>query len=112
MDIREYDRWEDTADLRTLIKEYVSWLNVDLCFQHIDAELADLSSLYSPSAGGSLLIASEDDELVGCVGLKKLGGGVCEMKRLYVKPAYRGQGVGRVLVEGLIQKACARGCKE
>src|SRR5262245_28819516 len=104
MNIREYDRWEDTAGLRALIKEYVTWLNVDLCFQNIDAELADLSSVYAPASGGSLLIASEDDELVGCVGLKRLGGGVCEMKRLYVKPAFRGHGVGRELVEGIIRK--------
>ena len=98
----------DADEVRTLFREYQVELGVDLCFQGFDHELADLPGAYGPP-DGSLLVAAVDGETAGCVALRKLGDGVCEMKRLYVRPAFRGRKVGRALAEGVIAAARERG---
>src|SRR6516162_7547851 len=82
---------------RTYAQEYAASIAETLCFQGFDAEVAGLPGRYAPPAG-CLLLAVRGDRPVGCVAMRDLGGGTCEMKRLYVAPEARGQGVGRLLV--------------
>jgi GNAT superfamily N-acetyltransferase len=89
---------------RTLFREYEAWLGLDLCFQNFEKELAELPGAYALPTG-RLLLAYEKDELAGCVGLRKLGEGVCEMKRLFLRPQFHGQGRGRELAEAIIDEA-------
>ena len=89
---------------RTLFEEYAASLGFSLCFQNFDQELKNLPGDYAPP-DGRLLLAVENDDLAGCIALRKLGDQVCEMKRLFVRPAYRATGLGRTLVESLIDEA-------
>ncbi len=93
---------------RTLFEEYAASLGIDLCFQDFAQELATLPGAYSPPGGG-LLLARWDREPAGCVASRPLPHAICEMKRLYVRPAYRGSGVGRALAERIIGEASAAG---
>jgi GNAT superfamily N-acetyltransferase len=90
--------------VRLLFREYAASLNFDLCFQNFEQELAALPGPYTPPSG-CLLLATVRDDPAGCVALKQLTDGVCEMKRLYVRSQYRGIGLGRTLVEQIVQEA-------
>jgi len=92
---------EETEQARQLFKEYATWLQIDLCFQGFEKELAELPGDYA-SPGGRLLLAYDDAQLVGCVALRKIGEGVCEMKRLFLRDRFRGKGLGRSLIEAII----------
>ena len=92
------------AQARGLFLEYAKSLNFDLCFQSFDKELAGLPGDYAPP-DGRLLLAEYQGQLAGCVALHKLDAQVCEMKRLYLRPQFRGKGVGRGLTETLITEA-------
>jgi len=94
----------DIEHARALFKEYEAGLNLSLCFQNFDQEIANLPGDYAPPRG-RLLLAGEFDQVMGCVALRPLGPTICEMKRLFVRPEYRDRGLGRILVEAIIEEA-------
>ncbi len=98
------ERNEDLRHARRLFEEYAASLGIDLSFQHFDEELAHLPGDYAPPAG-RLLLALYDDQAVGWVALRRLEDGVCEMKRLYVRPGFRSLQLGRILVEAVVEEA-------
>ena len=95
---------------RELFREYEAWLALDLCFQNFEKELAELPGAYAPPTG-RLLLAYEDDQLAGCVALRKLSDGVCEMKRLFLKSRFHGKGRGREMAERIVDEARRAGYK-
>jgi putative acetyltransferase len=95
---------EDAELVRTLFREYAESIGVDLSFQGFEEELAAL-----PEGYDVLLVAWLGDEPAGCVGVRSLGDGVCEMKRLFVRPSARGAGVGRALALASLEHARSRG---
>ena len=99
---------EDMAAVRSLFTEYAGSLGIDLSFQGFDGELERLPGKYSPPEG-TLLIAERDGEPCGCIALRRIDGRTCEMKRLYVRPACRGLGIGRELVRRLLEEARIKG---
>jgi len=95
---------EELEEVRQIFIEYAAFLKVDLCFQDFEKELNTLHQVYMPPLG-CIILAKEDNQVLGCIALKPIGVGVCEMKRLYVRPAARGKGFGHLLVEELINFA-------
>ena len=95
---------EEISCARELFAEYAAGLGIDLCFQNFEKEMADLPGDYVPPRG-RLLIAFENEATAGCVALRQIADGFCEMKRLYVRPHFRGTGLGRTLAETIIQAA-------
>jgi len=99
---------EQVEEARKLFLEYAESLGFSLCFQSFDKEVAGLPGDYSPP-NGRLLLAKYEGKVAGCVALHKLSDGVCEMKRLYVRPEFRGKALGRALAERVIAEASAAG---
>jgi putative acetyltransferase len=91
-------------EARRLFEEYAAGTGIDLCFQNFGEELRNLPGKYGPPEG-RLLLAQVGDMTVGCVALRKCAEGISEMKRLYVRAAFRGQGVGRLLATEVIAHA-------
>jgi GNAT superfamily N-acetyltransferase len=100
-------RPEQIAVAAVLFHEYADWLSIDLSFQGYEAEVAGLPGKYGPPLGELMLACAPAGDALGCVALRPLEGtAVCEMKRLYVRPAARGHGIGAALVAAVI------GCAE
>lgn len=112
IDIRAASGPEDMDRIRELFREYQQWLGVDLCFQDFDDELAALPGFYAPPQGRLFLaFDSSDGALVGCVGLRPISAERSEMKRLYVRDAWRGKGLGRALAVFCVSEARVAGYK-
>ncbi len=99
----------EIQECKRLFEEYAASLGFSLCFQGFDKELAGLPGDYAPPHGRLLLAYLDDDQVsaraAGCVALHRLEPGICEMKRLYVRPEFRGEGIGRKLTEAVIREA-------
>ncbi len=95
---------EEIEIARGLFREYAAGLNIDLCFQNFDQEVNGLPGNYAPPSG-RLLLAIEGEQVAGCIALRSLGDSDCEMKRLYVRPEFRGQSLGKQLVTTLLDAA-------
>lgn len=93
--------------VRKLFREYEAWLDIDLCFQGFEEELAGLPGSYGGPKGFILLALSEQP--VGCIALRPLDPDTCEMKRLFVPEPFRGTGLGRRLAEACLAGAASRG---
>ena len=102
--ILQTDNNEMIAEARTLFREYEAWLGMSLCFQNFEKEVAELPGSYAPPSG-RLYLAYVDERLAGCIAMRKLEDGVCEMKRLFVRDGFRGARVGVQLIERLIDEA-------
>jgi ribosomal protein S18 acetylase RimI-like enzyme len=95
---------DDLSIVRALITEYATSLGVDLSFQNLDHELATLDEFYE-----QILVARDETRAAGCVALRRIDDTICEMKRLYVSPAFRGHDLGRRLAVSIIEEARKRG---
>jgi putative acetyltransferase len=109
-DVRQAESAQQLSAIRELFLEYAQSLGFSLCFQNFDKELAGLPGDYAPPEG-RLLLAMHKDTPAGCVALHKLDHEIGEMKRLYVRPKFRGKGLGRALAERIIADARQTGCK-
>lgn len=98
-------------EVRSMFEAYRASLDIDLCFQQFDEELETLPGKYAPPTG-CLMLAQINQKPCGCIALKPLEEGVCEMKRLYVSPDHRGLRVGRKLVDAIIKRAKDLGYKK
>jgi putative acetyltransferase len=97
------------AVVRALVREYAAWIDVDLCFQEIDAEIDGLPGKYAAAHGGVLLLALNGTQPAGCVALRALEPGICEMKRLWVRDAFRGARLGELLARTILRRAVQLG---
>ena len=105
-------RSAEAADLdiaRDLLREYAAWVGDEICFSSFEKELADLPGRYAPPDGRLLLAVSEDGSPSGCAALRRFSEDAAEMKRLYVRPGFRGSGLGRALIERIIAEARVEG---
>jgi putative acetyltransferase len=99
---------EQVGIARELFLEYADSTGLDLCFQGFERELAELPGDYAPPRG-RLMLATVGEKAAGCVALRSFSAGICEMKRLYVRPEFRGFRVGRRLAEAIIAEARSAG---
>lgn len=97
--------------VRSLFREYENWLGMSLCFQGFEEELQTLPGKYAEPKG-RIFVAYIEENPVGCIALRKLENGICEMKRLYLRDAARGRGIGKDLIEKVIEEARSIGYKK
>ncbi len=108
IDIQIVQTPAEYAHAKVLILEYVKWLNKDLSFQSFDAEINQLDQMYGPPAA-CLLLVTADGDAVGVAGVRHFEPGVSELKRMYIKPAFRGLGIGQSLLQKAILSARTMG---
>jgi ribosomal protein S18 acetylase RimI-like enzyme len=104
MKLIQTTKWEQIEAARELFNEYATELAINMCFQNFDEELRTLPGKYAPP-DGRLLLAYTDEELAGCIALRKLDDRTCEMKRLFIRPKFRAKGYGRKMIDSLIEQA-------
>lgn len=112
MILREPQSKQEWLLVQELVDEYAKSLDFDLCFQNYEEERKTLSQMYGPPYGGLILAFDEQGIALGCIGLRRFDQDVCEMKRLYVRPAARGMGAGKALVKAVIEHAEKLGYKQ
>jgi len=105
------DSKEEFAIGKFLFQEYSNSLNIDLCFQNFEKELEEINIQYNHPYGGLILILY-DSKYIACAGIRKFEDGICELKRMYIKPEYRGFGLGKKLVKKSIKLAAELGYKK
>jgi ribosomal protein S18 acetylase RimI-like enzyme len=103
MIVEEAMKDEEIAVARGLVVEMTDALGINLDFQNLDAEIANFPGEYAPPFG-CLLLARDGEDAAGCVALRRLDGKVCEMKRMYVRPKFRGRGVGQLLAVKIVER--------
>lgn len=103
LEYRAFDK-SDTDAVVALIREYIAWIDEDLSFQGIEQELAAFPGPYAAPTG-AFMLACSGNKIAGCMGLKALEPGVCELKRLYVRDTFKGRGIGRELVARMLAHA-------
>jgi ribosomal protein S18 acetylase RimI-like enzyme len=111
MNIEIISAYDHLDDVRKLFIEYQTSLGIDLCFQNYEEELKSLPGKYA-SPDGRLYMITIDEEIAGCIALRRFDKTRCEMKRLYIRPQYRGHHCGQLLVEKIIQEAKIIGYEE
>ena len=99
---------KDMLNVRKLFREYEEWLGVDLCFQGFETKLANLPGCYAPP-NGVILIAIEDREIIGCVGIRPRVENEAELKRIYVQPSHQGRSIRKQLFQSAMLKAKENG---
>jgi len=104
IEILQAETGEQIEETRRLFREYEKWLGLDLCFQGFEEELKHLPAKYA-KPDGRLFLALVNGKTAGCIALRKLEKGICEIKRLYVRSEFRGLGLGQILIEKLIAEA-------
>lgn len=97
--------------IRELFREYATQIIINLCFQGFEEELAGLPGKYGPPKG-ALLLADAGNAIAGCVAVRPIEADACELKRMFVRPEFRGHGVGRALAEAAIQQATNMGYRQ
>ena len=111
IEITQAESPKQIEEIRRLFREYENWLGIDLCFQDFEKELANLPGKYV-KPDGRLFLISVENKTAGCIALRKIDVDICEMKRLYVRGDFRGSGLGKMLVEKLIEEARSAGYKK
>lgn len=101
---------EDLEEIKNLFREYAKFLEISLDFQDFESELAKLPAKYAEPEG-AIFLAKIDSQPAACVALWKLEEGICEMKRLYVKPEFQGLGLGKKMAQTIIEEAKGKGYK-
>jgi putative acetyltransferase len=104
VELRQVDSESDIESAREIFREYEERLALDLCFQNFEDELKRLPGKYSPPSG-RLYLARIGDDVAGCIAMRELEPGVCEMKRLFVREDFRGKQIGRMLIDKLLSDA-------
>jgi GNAT superfamily N-acetyltransferase len=108
LSIIQAETTEQIDAARLLFREYEAWLGMDLCFQGFEEELRDLPGKYAMPEG-RLFLGYWGEKLAGCIAMRKLEDGICEMKRLFVRDGFRGKAIGVSLIEELISQANKEG---
>jgi len=111
MQVAQVQSAEELADVRRLFEEYWTSFGFTPCFQNFGAELEALPGVYVPP-DGALALATLDGRIAGCVALRRVDAARCEMKRLYVRPEFRGSGAGLKLLHWIVERARAAGYHE
>lgn len=111
IEIIQAETTEQIEETRKIFREYEAWIDLDLCFQGFEQELANLPGKYA-NPEGRLFLAISGGKVAGCAALRKLEDGICEMKRLFVRNEFRGQKIGISLIERLIADAREIGYKK
>lgn len=108
MEIVQAETPQHLEHIRALFREYFQWVTadhgIDLGYQKVEGELAALPGCYAPPRG-RLLLALDGEKPAGCIAIRPLEEGVCELKRMYVRPEYHGQGLGKTLAQTVLQEA-------
>ncbi len=104
IEIIQVETPEEIEETRRIFREYEAWLDLDLCFQGFEEELESLPGKYARPEGGLFLVIAKGN-VAGCAALRKLDDRICEMKRLFVRPEFRGEKIGISLIEKIIAEA-------